>query len=119
AVVLSEVDEQVLDARRELKDKQAALDAARREVDEVDNAISVFERDQQSAERLLASARQEVQATAVLVRNMTDELEKLKSEEAAETELESRQTDLAEQQRRLQQARDEVATQLTRVRESN
>mgnify|MGYP001343404727 CR=1 FL=1 len=119
AVVLSEVDEQVLDARRELKDKQAALDAARREVEEVDNAIAVFERDLQSAERLLASAREEVQATTALVRSATAEIERLTAEGAAEAELASPRTDLAEKQNRLRLAREDAATQLTRVRESS
>ncbi len=118
AVVLSEVDEQVLDARRDLKDKQLALDAARREVEEVDHAIAVFERDLQNAERLLASARQEVQALSEGVRGATAEIERLAAGEAAEAELDVRRTELAEQQTRLQRAREEVTLQLTRVRES-
>jgi len=119
AVALGEVDEQVLDARRELKDKQLALDAARRAVEEVDNAIAVFERDLQNAERLLVTARQEVQATTALVRSATAEIERLTAAGAVEAELENLRTDLTAKQTRLQQSREEAALQLTRVRESN
>ncbi len=118
-LVLDEVDEQVLDARRQLKDKQLVLDAARGEVEEVDNAIAVFERDLQSAQRLLASARQEVQATTEAVRTVTAEMERLTATGAAEPELEALRGKLEEAQTRLRQAREEAAVQMTRVRESS
>lgn len=115
----AEVDDRVLTARRELKEKQAVLEVARQRVNQLDESIAVFKRDLAGAERLLATAQGEVASTVEAVRALEAQLEEQRAAEAAEDELETLRTELEEAQNELEQAREEVTQHTARVSESH
>jgi len=110
--------EPVVAARRDLQSRKQRLDQAKSRVQILDESILVFERDLQSAERLLEITRQEAESAARSVEAQERVLQKRNAEGAPEAEIASADEALIREKNRLEETRSEIAFQTTRVNES-
>jgi small-conductance mechanosensitive channel len=110
--------QQVLDARRDLESRRRDLESANQRVQVLDESIAIFERDLQSAERLLNVTQQDAEAANSAVQQQRRDLQARRKSGAEGPEIEHLQDELAAEERRLESARAEIAQQTTRVTES-
>lgn len=112
-----DVDENVIDARRELEERQTALQSAQAETESLDHEIDIHERDLANAELSLETARAEATAAQTAVQNQQAELQ-ARSAAADEEELQQLRDALATEQERLREALTRIAQETTRVTET-
>ncbi|HEY1067547.1 MAG TPA: hypothetical protein VGE52_15600, partial [Pirellulales bacterium] len=112
-------NEELIAARREAQAKESALQLARRRVEGLNQAIEVFERDQNATQDVFEAAQRELEvaksAEIAIIERMKDASEKgVAAEELVKLEERRRQVE-----QRLDEARREVELQTARLVESS
>lgn len=113
-----DVDERVIEAKKEYGAKQEALKGMEREVGLIDRSIDVFERDIAGTQELLGAIRDEADAAQGEVNEAGKVLEAKKGANAPAEEVKKAETDRFEAERKLGALRADEARQLTRLRTS-